>query len=67
MRKVCWLLGANSAESAQSLSLLAFTLAQKSEIEEVSSVYQKALSINIKALGENHPTTELIRERIASL
>ncbi len=64
MRKVCWLLGVNSAESAQSLSLLAFTLAQKSEIEEVSSVYQKALSINIKALGEKHFDTKYVTVRI---
>ncbi len=43
------------------------TLAHKGQIEEASIVYQKALSINIKAFGENHPDTELIRERIANL
>ena len=61
------LLESESGELVLTLSVLGLTLAYKGEIEEASSVYQKALKISIKALGENHPTTERVRDRIANL
>ena len=50
-----------------SLGALGLTLVNKGKYEEANNLYHKALTIFIKASGENHSHTKCIRERIASL
>ncbi|MEI6270048.1 MAG: tetratricopeptide repeat protein [Methylococcaceae bacterium] len=57
----------DDTELAGSLNALGLLLAKTNRIEEAITLYTRALDIREKALGADHPSTVLIRERLAEI